>query len=384
MPSPFAFLQRPDIRRRLPRLLAAGAAVLTVAALAAWQLDRARWEATDNAYVKADTVIISPQIAGMVARVLVDDNQSVAAGQVLVEIDPGEVRARLAQAEANLAASEAAIRNADARAAQARSMIAASQASVASAQAQARLAGAELTRYAELAQRGWVAQQRVQSVRAQNDQAAAGVRQAQAAAIAQQRDATAFVAERTGAVASAAQARALLAQARLDLEHATIRAPVAGVIGARGVRAGQYVRPGANLMSVVPLGETYVVANFKETQVAQMRIGQRVEIRADAFGGERIAGRVDSFAPATGSEFALIPVENATGNFTKIVQRVPVKIAVDRAQPLAGALRPGLSIKVKVDLKSEGTASFAESAAHTAAETAAREGASPVRSAAQR
>ena len=372
MPSLFAILNRPEVKSRLPRLIVGGLALIVLLAVGSWALDRARWQSTDNAYVKADTVIVSPQLDGYVARVLVDDNQQVATGQVLVEIDPAEVRARVAQAQASLAAAEAATRNADARAAVARSMIAERQASIASAQAQARLSRSELSRYTELATRGWVAQQRVQTQRAQNDQATAGVRQAEAAYVAQQREASASVAERAQVGASVQQARAMLDQAKIDLDHATIRASGPGVIGARGVRAGQFVRQGANLMSIVPLGETYVVANFKETQVARMRIGQAVEIRADAFGNQRIIGHVESFSPATGSEFALIPVENATGNFTKIVQRVPVKIAVDPAGSLADALRPGLSIKVKVDLHSRGGATFAESATHASAEDGAR------------
>jgi membrane fusion protein (multidrug efflux system) len=357
-----AILQRPDIKARLPRIIAGIVAALILVAVGAWYLDRARWQSTDNAFVKADTVIISPQIDGRVLAVHVDDNEAVAAGAVLVEIDPAEVKARLAEAEANLAAAQAAVRNADSRAAMMRSMVAERQASVASAEAQARLSRTDLDRYTELNKRGWVAQQRVQSARAQNDQATAGVRQARASAAAQQREASASVAERAQASASVQQARAAVERARLDLDYATIRAPVAGVVGARGVRAGQFVREGANLLSIVPMGDAYVIANFKETQVAKMRIGQRVVIRADAFGGERIFGRVESFSPATGSEFALIPVENATGNFTKIVQRVPVKIAVDRGDPLAEALRPGLSIRVKVDLHSDGGPTFVESA----------------------
>ena len=140
-----------------------------------------------------------------------------------------------------------------------------------------------------------------------------------------------------------------------------IRAPAAGVVGARGVRAGQYVRPGGQLLSLVPLGDTYIVANFKETQLDRLRLGQTVHIEADAFPGVDLTGRIDSFAPATGSEFALIPIENATGNFTKITQRVPVRILVNRAEGGA-ALRPGLSVEVRIDLKSEGGASFAEAA----------------------
>ncbi|MDB5422885.1 MAG: HlyD family secretion protein, partial [Phenylobacterium sp.] len=160
--------------------------------------------------------------------------------------------------------------------------------------------------------------------------------------------------------AQAAAARAAVDQARIDLARTEIRSPVAGVVGARGVRVGQYVRPGGALMTVVPLREAYVVANFKETQVSRLRIGQPVEIHADAFGKQTIRGRIDSFAPATGSEFAMIPVENAVGNFTKIVQRLPVKIAVDKSQPLAGALRPGLSVQVRVDVTRNTGPGFAE------------------------
>ena len=359
------FLQPVEVRKRLPQIAAAATAVVLLIAGGFWLADKARYQSTDNAYVKADTVVISPQIEGTVARVLVDDNQAVQVGQVLVELDPAEVKARLAQAEANVAALRAGVRFANARASAGHSLIAERAASIASAEAGARIAESELTRYSRLAEGGWVATQRLQTARAQADQAAAGVRQARASLASQQREAAAMGAEGAQAAAAAQQAEAALTQARIDVDRAVIRAPVAGVIGARGVRAGQYVRAGANLMSVVPLGETYVVANFKETQVAKMRIGQTVTIRADAFGHERVTGRIASFSPATGSEFAMIPVENATGNFTKIVQRVPVKIAVQR-EGLAAALRPGLSIAVRVDLKSPGGATFAESATNDA------------------
>ncbi len=166
-------------------------------------------------------------------------------------------------------------------------------------------------------------------------------------------------ANREQSLASVEQARAAVEEARIALERTVIRAPAAGTVGARSVRAGQYVTPGRQLLSIVPLSQTYVVANFKETQLARLRLGQTVEIKADAFKGEPLHGRIDSFAPATGSEFALIPVENATGNFTKITQRVPVRILVERREG-EPVLRPGLSVEIKVDLKSQGGAAFAE------------------------
>jgi membrane fusion protein (multidrug efflux system) len=232
-----------------------------------------------------------------------------------------------------------------------------------SARAQATLASAEFDRYGALAKQGWVSPQRAQTARSAQAQAAAAVEQAQATLEAERRAAASLGSARTQTQAQADGARAAVDQARIDLSRTEIRAPVAGVVGARGVRPGQYVRPGGALMSIVPLGDAYVIANFKETQVSRLRVGQPVEIRADAFGKQTIKGRIDSFAPATGSEFALIPVENAVGNFTKIAQRLPVKIAVDRSQPLSGALRPGLSVEVRVDVRQNTGPSFAEAGA---------------------
>ena len=185
------------------------------------------------------------------------------------------------------------------------------------------------------------------------------MQQAQAALVAEQRAVGVLGSAREQSVAAVEQARARLDEARTALERTVIRAPMSGIVGARSVRIGQYVNAGAQLLSIVPLSDAYVVANFKETQLGRMRLGQDVEITADAFPGRAIHGRIDSFAPATGSEFALIPIENATGNFTKITQRVPVRIVVARNEG-GLALRPGLSVEVKVDLKSEGGHSFAE------------------------
>ncbi|MBL8774124.1 MAG: HlyD family secretion protein [Phenylobacterium sp.] len=325
-----------------------------------WWVDRQTFETTDNAFVAADKVTVAPLVDGYVAEVLVDDNQAVQPGQLLVRIDPASLRARLAQAEANARSLEAGVAAVDDKARLEQAMIAQRAAAVSAADAQAQWAAAEMKRYGALAQEGWVSPQRAQTARTVQDQALAGVSQARAALEAERRTAEALGSARAQSVAQAAAARAAAEQTRLDLARTEIRAPVAGVVGARGVRVGQYVRPGGALMSIVPVSEAYVVANFKETQVARLRIGQPVTIHADAFGKAAIRGRIESFAPATGAEFALIPVENAVGNFTKITQRLPVRIAIDGDQELAGALRPGLSLKVKVDVTRDTGPSFAE------------------------
>ena len=342
--------------------IAAGAVAAAAVAVggAMWWSDKQKFETTDNAFVAADKVTIAPLVDGYVAEVLVDDNQAVRPGQVLIRIDPATLKAKLAQAEANARAQEAAIAAVDDKARLEQAMISQKAAAVSSADAQAHFAASEMNRYGSLAQTGWVSPQRAQTARNAQEQAVAGVSQAQAALEAERRAAESLGSARDQTVAQAAAARAAAEQTRIDLSRTEVRAPVAGVVGARAVRVGQYVRPGGALMSIVPLADAYVVANFKETQVSRLRIGQPVEIHADAFGKEVIKGRVASFAPATGAEFALIPVENAVGNFTKITQRLPVRIAIDRNQKLAGGLRPGLSLKVQVDVTRDTGLSFAE------------------------
>jgi membrane fusion protein (multidrug efflux system) len=352
--------------RLVPLVFAVVATLGVLIGGAVWWSNKQHYESTDNAFVQADTVLVSPQVAGYVVEVLVSDNQRVEAGQVLARIDPSAFEARLAQAQANALALEAAVRGVDDKAALEQAMIAEKAAGVASAQAEAGRVGADLRRYGDLAQRGWVSEQKLQTVKAQAAESSAAVDKAAATLEAERRAAASLGSTKAQTLAQAAAARAAVDQARLDLEHTVIRAPVSGVVGARGVRPGQLVQPGSTLMAVVPLGQAFIVANFKETQVSRLRIGQPVEIKADAFGGEAIKGRIDSFAPATGAEFALIPVENAVGNFTKIAQRVPVRIVVDRSTPLGAALRPGLSVKVKVDVTARTGPSFAEATAPAA------------------
>lgn len=346
----------------VPITVASIAALAILVGAGIWWTGKQRFETTDNAFVQADTVQVSPQVSGYVVEVLVGDNQHVEAGQVLARIDPTSFQARLDQALANAAALEAAVAAVDDKAALEEAVIAERGAGVTAARAEAGRVQADLKRYSDLAGQGWVSDQKLQSVRAGAAQSAAAVSQAEAALEAERRAAASLGSARAQTLAQAAAARAAVDQARLDLDRTVIRAPAAGVIGARAVRPGQLVQPGLSLMSVVPLTRTYIVANFKETQVARLRIGQPVEIKADAFGGKTITGRVESFAPATGAEFALIPVENAVGNFTKIAQRVPVRIAIDSGAPLSGALRPGLSVEVKVDVRGGEGPSFAEAA----------------------
>jgi len=348
------------------------AAIAIVVGGTLWFIDKQRFEATDNAFVQADTVQVSPQVSGSIVEVLVADNQRVEPGQVLARIDPATFQARLDQAIANAQALDAAISAVDDKASLEQALIAQKAAGVSSAQADASRAKADLDRYDSLAHQGWVSQQKVQTTRATATQSDAAVASAQAALEAERRAAQSLGSAKAQTIAQAAAAHAAVAQARLDLDRTVIRAPVAGVVGARAVRPGQLVQPGVSLMSVVPLGQSYVVANFKETQVARLRVGQPVEIKADAFGKEAIHGKIDSFAPATGQEFALIPVENAVGNFTKITQRLPVKIAV-AGSPLGAALRPGLSVEVKVDVRDRSGPSFAE--AGQASPQVARQGA---------
>jgi membrane fusion protein, multidrug efflux system len=346
------------------KLIRLGVAAAVLAAVGAggavWWHDRSRHEATENAYVQAETVAVTPQIEGYVSEILVRDNEAVEPGQVLVRLDAFDAKARYDEAVADVQAATAAVKSVDDKASLEQAMILERAASVASAEAAAQQAQLELKRYTSLAGRGFASEQKVQETRAGASQSTAAVAQARASLEAERRASASLGSSRAQSQAAVQSAAAAAEKARIDLERTVIRAPVGGVVGARSVRPGQFVRPGGAMMAIVPLGEAYIIANFKETQVARLRIGQPVTIRADAFGRKVIKGRVDSFAPATGSEFAMIPVENAVGNFTKISQRLPVKIALEDGSPIGAALRPGLSVKVKVDITADTGASFAE------------------------
>ena len=317
-------------------------------------------ESTDDAYVHSDTAVISPEIEGYVRAVEVADNQAVKAGDVLVTIDDRDFKARVAAAEADLAAKAAAVQSMAGQITLQQSLIDQAAAAVPRAEADLTLARQDHERYQRLARDDFASEQRFQTATADLKKAEATLAEMQAALASAHNQSAVLQAELAKAEAERRQAEASLELARTDLDRTQIRAPVAGVIGNKGVRVGELVRPGDQLMALVPLPEVYVVANFKETQLDRMRPGQPVEIEVDALPGSRFEGRVESFAPATGSEFSLLPPENATGNFTKIVQRVPVRIAVPADGPLAGLLRPGLSVVASVDTRSPGEAAAAD------------------------
>ena len=357
-------------RRRLPRpsrrtLLASAVAIAIALGGASWISVAPARESTDDAYVGADATSVAPKVRGLVEAVYVRDNQLVRAGQPIARIDPEEFDARvaaaqaaLADAEAGVAAARAALVSLSAEERLAGANVAAARTAIRSAVAQSNLAGADRGRYDALVAGGAVAQRdadRFGAAAVTAEQDAARVR---ALLTVSQETAGVTSARRPGLVAAVqtAQARVAQAQAALDLalqdrRHALIRAPVDGTVGNRQVRVGDYVQPGSRLLTLVPLHALYVTANFKETQTARMRPGQRVMIDVDALGGGDLTGVVESLAPGSGSSFALLPFEPGTGNFTKIVQRVPVRIRFDPGQPGVDRLRPGLSVTARVSLR---------------------------------
>ena len=307
-------------------------------------------ESTDDAYVKADSTIISPKVSGYIAQVEVGDNQPVKAGELLARIDDRDFKASLDQAHADVAASEAAVRNLDAQISLQQPIIEQSTADVAATEANLKFAQEEQARYDGLMKTGSGTVQRAQQTDAALRASNAQLQHSKSGLLAAQRKVDVLTTERAKAVAQLDRARAVEAQAALNLSYTRITAPVDGTVGARSLRVGQYVQAGTQLMAVVPLDAVYVVANFKETQLTHVRNGQPVEIRIDSFHNARLTGHVDSLSPASGLEFALLPPDNATGNFTKIVQRVPVKIVLDDHN-LNGLLRPGMSAEPTINTK---------------------------------
>ncbi|WP_409372807.1 HlyD family secretion protein [Pseudomonas aeruginosa] len=302
---------------------------------------------TDNAYVRGDVTSLAPKVAGYVTALEVGDNQVVRAGDVLFRIDDRDYRARLAQAQANIEAAEARLGDVDAQTGLQRALIRQAEAQRRSAVAEMNLAAKTHARSRKLILSNAVSQASVDESAAARSSAEAALAAAGATVEAQQQRIAVLLAQREAALAALAQARAARDLARIDLDSTVVRAPVGGVIGNRQVRIGRFVTPGVSLLDIVPLDDVWIVANFKETQVAHIRPGQRVRITIDGYPSGELEGVVDSFAAGTGSAFSLLPADNATGNFVRVVQRVPVKIRF-AANPLPGRIVPGLSARVEV------------------------------------
>ena len=306
-------------------------------------------ENTDDAYVGGDVTVVGTKIPGFIGKVLVTDNQSVHAGDLLVQIDDRDYRAALQKAEAAVAAQRALLANLDATRDLQQSVIGEAQAGVTAAQAETSRARDDNERYRNLVSKAAVSLQSQQKADADYHEALAAGQKAQASLQAAQREINVIATRRQQAEAALAQAIAERDLAQLNLGYTELRAPVDGVIGNRRARAGAYAAAGTALLSVVPARGLWIDANFKESQLAHVRPGQPVAIEADVLPGHVFHGRVTSVAPATGAQFSILPPENATGNFTKIVQRVPVRIALDDADGTLGLLRAGLSVTAEVD-----------------------------------
>lgn len=318
--------------------------------LRAWQL----WPFTsdhvhtDDAYVRGQVTVLPPQVSGYVTEVLARDFDRVKRGQPLLRIDDRSYRQKVDQAEAALAEARAQLANSVQSQAQNRAQIASAQANLAAGQAERQRTGTELQRYEALAAQQLVSSSDRDKLRASAQAASAGVAQSQAAIRIAQENLTATRVARQGLEARVASARAALELARIDLDNTVVRAPRDGQLSEASVRLGQYVTAGTQLLFLVP-DAPWVVANFKEGQTWKMATGQPATFSVDAFQGQQLRGHVEQIAPATGSEFAVLKPDNASGNFTKVVQRLPVRIAIDAGQPLAARLRPGMSVVVDVD-----------------------------------
>ncbi len=306
---------------------------------------------TDDAYVQADNTTIAPKVSGYIAEVLVDDNEPVKAGQALARIDDRDYQVSLDEAKADVAAAEATVASREAAIDAQQSAIEAAKATILVDQANETFAEQENKRYVDLASTGYGSQQNAQAATSRIGAARATVQRDNAALAAAVKQVALQKAELGQAQAALARDQAIRRQAELNVSYTTITAPVAGVVGNRTLRVGQYVQAGTQLMSVVPNAQAYIVANFKETQLTDVRRGQPADIVVDTFPGRVYHGRVDSLAPASGQTFALLPPDNATGNFTKVVQRIPVKIVLDGDSAASGDLRPGMSVTPTVDTK---------------------------------
>ncbi len=342
-------------RGRLGRKLLLGLAGSLAAGLAwfgvDWVLNGRFLITTENAQIRSDIGRVAARVEGYVTKVHVAENQKVRAGDVLIELEGADFATRLTQARAELAQAEADAAQANARIAAQRDELAEAQAAREAARAVADLSSSELTRLADLADRGWYPKARVDQAEAARRTSGAQLGQADASVTAQRSQLSSSEAAAKSAAARVEAARARLAAAELDLSRTRVTAPIDGVVTNKEVVEGQLLSPGRQAMAIVASDALWVIANFKETQISDMAPGQCATIRVDAYPDLKVEGVVDSIAPSTGATFSLVPQDTATGNFTKIVQRVPVKIMLDPASIASGRLRTGLQVTATVSTK---------------------------------
>jgi len=324
-----------------------------------WWSDGRFMENTDDAYVGGDITVISAKVPGYITSAAVSDNQVVHAGDLLVQLDDRDYRAALAKADGAVAAQQALLANLDATRNLQQAVIAQARAGVTATAAETSRSKDDELRYQNLAAKSAVSIQSSQRADADFKQAQANGQKAQAVQAAAERELDVIATRREQAAAALAQAIAERDLAKLNLGYTELRAPIDGTIGNRHARNGSYAAAGSHLLSIVPARGLWVDANFKESQLAQLHPGQRAIVDADVMPGHHFHGRVASLAPATGAQFSVLPPENATGNFTKIVQRVPVRIVLDDADGTLGTLRPGLSVTAEVDSR-DGAAGHAD------------------------
>ncbi|MBU6425803.1 MAG: HlyD family secretion protein [Rhodospirillales bacterium] len=346
----------PKGRGKLPRraLIWGGAVILAAAALG-WGVNDWLYgqyiESTDDAYVGGNVSALAPQVSGLVTQVAVTDNEAVHKGQLLIQLDDRPYRAALAKTRADVQAAQAALANLAAQETLQNALIEEAQTAIASADAAVTLGLANQTRYSNLASINAGSVQQAQTARATYKQNLAAAQKARAALKAAQAQLDVINTQKAQAQASLAAAQAGERDAALNEQYTQIRAPFDGTVGNRAAHVGDYASAGTQLISLVPATGLWVDANFKEDQLAHMRPGQEVQISADISPGTKITGIVQSLSPASGSVFSLLPAENATGNFTKIVQRVPVRILLEGNAGNLGLLRPGLSVTASVNTK---------------------------------
>ncbi|MGC1457090.1 MAG: HlyD family secretion protein [Steroidobacteraceae bacterium] len=346
-----------DGNRRIRKVLFI---VLTIIALVGigygvrWLVYGRYIESTDDAYLRADSVTVSPRVNGYIDQIYVVDNQIVKAGDPLARIDLRNYKALLSQQDATVAARNADIQAAESQINQQEAAVEQAKAQLVGAQANAKFARDESDRYQGLRDQGVETDERFQQALNERNQTAAAVVGAEAGIKVAQRQLVTLRSQMDQTQAQLAAAKAAANTAKLNLDDTIIRASIDGRIGDKTAQVGQFVQPGTRLMSVVPVQDVYLVANFKETQVRRMKAGQKATVKVDAVGSTEIPGVIDSFSPGTGAQFALLPPENATGNFIKIVQRVPVRIKLMPPKDLAPRLLPGLSVSVDIDTRTDG------------------------------